>query len=175
MQLPFMEQAPPFEVLPSQRLTQFYDDPQPPLSFIRGCFSPLGLHLQLQTYEKPTNDSYFCFTVLCGKKLLFSKNFFPGNGDSSLPSHPIAGENLVGQYWGVDLLIPTSLWQQPLSISLGLCHGDRPLCFLKENDTSSKYPLVSLNPMPHQVSSLSEIPEANHLPPDIYSLQRPLE
>ncbi len=156
MHLPFMEQAPPFEVLPSHRLTHFYEDPKPPLSFIRGCFSPLGLHLQLQAYEKPTDDSYFCFTLLCGKKLLFSKNFLPGKGDSSLPSYPIAGENLVGHYWGVDLLIPSSLWQQPLYFSAGLCHGEKPLCFLKENEASLKYPLVSLSPMPHQEPSLSE-------------------
>ncbi len=161
MQLPFLEQAPPFEVLPSRRLSHFYEDPQPPLSFIRGCFSPLGLHLRLQAYEQPTEDSYFCFTLLCGKKLLFSKNFFPGKGDSSLPSHPMAGEDLVGRYWGSDLLVPATLWQQPLYCSIGLCHGEAPLCFLEEEESSLRYPLVALSPMPHPTPSSAENPKAS--------------
>ncbi len=161
MQFSFMEQAPPFDVLPSRRLTRFYDDPQPPLSFIRGCFSPLGLHLNLQSYEKPLEDSYFCFTLLSGKKLLFSKNFFPGSTDGSLPSHPIAGENLLGPYWGVELLVPASLYQQSLSCSLGLYHGDTPLCFLEEEPSKLRYPLVSISPMPRPEPSSAESQAAN--------------
>lgn len=159
MQLPFLIHKPIFDVLPSHRLSHFYDDPQPPLSYFQGCFTEDGLHLQLRAYEQPTPQSYFCFTLLSGKKLCFSKNVFPGKSDCSLDSVPMEGENLMGHYWGSELFVPASLYKQPLTAIVGLFHGNTPLCFLhEENSSDDPYPMVRFIPEPHPKSSSTENP-----------------
>lgn len=153
--LPYFEQAPCFDALPTMRLCSFYKEPEPPLAFLSGCFCPDGLHLQLRAYENPSFHSYFCFTLLSGHKLRLSKNIFPGRPDSSLNSLPIEGENLLGTYWGCELLLPPALCSPSLSAVIGLLHDNIPLCFLQEHEhesnckTDSPYPLVTLNPEPH--------------------------
>lgn len=154
MQLPFFTQAPSFDVLPSYRLSRFYDDPEPTLSFFQGYFTKEGLHIQLRAYEKPKEHSYFCFTLMSGKKLRFSRNIFPDQPDLSLQALPEQGENLMGHYWGSQLFIPYILCPQPISGIVGLFHHNIPQCFLSENDhDEALYPLVQFNPEPHPKSS----------------------
>lgn len=160
MQLPYFAQCPSFDVLPSHRFRQFYEEPEPPLAFLSGCFTAKGLHLQLRSYEPPNFHSYFCFTLLSGRKLCFSKNIFPGRPDETLQSVPIEGENLVGHYWGVELFIPYQLCSPPISGIIGLFHDNIPLCFLSDEEQQGpSYPRVYFNPMPHPESSSEEIPE----------------
>lgn len=163
MLLPFLSQKPVFDVLPSHRLTRFYDEPEPPLAFLQGCFTKEGLHLQLRAYEQPNFHSYFCFSLLSGRKLQFSKNIFPGRPDPSLQSTPIEGENLIGRFWGTELLIPYSLCSPPLSGIIGLFHDEIPLCFLSEEEaTEHHYPLVTFIPEPHPAPSSEENPKSIH-------------
>ena len=162
MQLPYLTHKPIFDVLPSHRLSHFYDDPQPPLCYFQGCFTSEGLHLQLRAYEQPTPQSYFCFTLLSGKKLCFSKNVFPGKNDSSLDSFPVEGENLIGHYWGTELFVPRSLCKSPLAAIVGLFHGNSPLCFLSEStEENQPYPMVRITPASHPEPSSAETPAKN--------------
>ena len=162
MELPFLKHKPIFDILPTHRLSHFYQEPHPPLSHFQGCFTREGLHLQLRAYEQPTSQSYFCFTLLSGKKLCFSKNVFPGKADFSLDSIPVEGENLIGHYWGTELFVPRSLCKPPLTAIVGLFHGNQPLCFLSESAESDQpYPMVSLSPAPHPAPSSAESPSEN--------------
>lgn len=158
MQLPVFTQTPSFDVLPSWRLSRFYDDPEPPLAFFQGFFTEDGLHIQLKAYEQPTERSYFCFTLLSGKKLCFSKVILPNKADNSLQSISLQGENLIGRYWGSQLFVPYSLCAPPISGSIGLFHGNIPLCFLHDElqTGDSVYPLVRFNPEQHPKSSSPE-------------------
>ncbi len=162
MQLPFFQNLSSFDVLPPHRFEQFYDEPEPPLTFLLGSFTPKGLHLQLRAYEAPNFHSYFCFTLMSGKKLCFSKNIFPGRPDSTLNSTPIEGENLIGTYWGTEIFIPYSLCSPPISAIVGLFHDDIPLCFLSESqEKSQEYPRVLFTPEPHQAPSSTGNPTEN--------------
>ena len=157
MQLPVFHTPPSFDVLPSHRFEQFYGEPEPPLSFFLGCFTDEGLHLQLRAYEPPNFHSYFCFTLLSGKKLCFSKNIFPGRPDPSLHSTPISGENLIGTYWGTEIFVPYSLCSPPISAVIGLLHDNIPLCFLRDNSKESQqYPRVLFIPERRPVPSSAE-------------------
>ena len=160
MQLPFFETLPSYDVLPAHRFDQFYNEPEPPLTYLLGCFTPEGLHLQLRTYEGPNFHSYFCFTLISGKKLCFSKNIFPGRPDPTLHSTPISGENLVGKYWGTEIFIPNTLCPSPISGVIGLMHDDIPLCFLCEHkEATPNYPKVLISPKRHPKPSSREIQE----------------
>lgn len=162
MQLPYFSQRPSFDVLPSYRFHQFYEEPEPPLTFLLGYFDPNGLNLQLRAYEPPNFHSYFCFTLLSGRKLCFSKNIFPGRPDPTLSSIPIEGENLIGHYWGCQLFIPKQLCPSPISGIIGLFHDNIPLCFLNDGENHSpSYPQISFTPEPHPVPSSEEIPAKN--------------
>lgn len=163
MQLPYFTQCPSFDVLPAQCFQQFYEEPEPPLAFLSACFTSEGLHLQLRSYEPPNFHSYFCFTLLSGKKLCFSKNIFPGRPDPTLQSIPIEGENLMGHYWGCELFIPNSLCPPPISGVIGLFHDNIPLCFLCDDKRNSTlYPQVSFIPELHPAPSSEEIPARIH-------------
>lgn len=163
MQLPFFQTLPSFDILPAHRFEQFYDEPEPPLTYLLGCFTPDGLHLQLRAYEGPNFHSYFCFTVLSGKKLCFSKNIFPGRPDPTLHSTPISGENLIGTYWGTEIFVPYTLCSPPISGIIGLFHDDIPLCFLHDTmENPHQYPQVSFIPEPHPAPSSAENPIKIH-------------
>ena len=163
MQLPFLTHLPSFDVLPSTRLAHFYQDPKPPLSFFQACFTEEGLHLQLRAYEIPTEQSYFCFTLLSGSKLCFAKRLSPDQNDFSLHTLCTQGENLMGHHWTVRLFVPKSIYKAPLTAIVGLFHGNEPLCFLCEQPNPSQpYPMVRLSPKPHPAPSSTENPRVSH-------------
>lgn len=159
MQLPFYPQEVPFRLAPSQRLARIYDEPEPPLAYAQAYFSPLGFHLQLKAYQSPQAGSAFCFTLISGRKLLFSRLLKPGRREESLSVEPLEGRGLLGPYWGCRLLVPRRLWGESLSGIIGLFQQDAPLCFLEEEASAAGcYPVVPFIQEPRPVPSSEEIP-----------------
>ena len=163
MYLPFSQKETSFELFPSIRLSHFYDEPKPPLSFFQGYFSNSGLHILLRAYEKPKDCSYFCFTLLSGKKLIFSKRIQPNKDDLSLKLNSFQGENFMGNFWGAELFVSKKFCKQPLYAIIGLFHDNIPLCFLTDNSPPSEmaYPLVNFKQKPHLKSSSAKIQSIN--------------
>lgn len=163
MYLPFFPHKTSFKDFPSLRLSHFFDEPKPPLSFFQGYFSNSGLHILLRAYEIPKDCSYFCFTLLSGNKLIFSKRIQPNKDDFSLKLRSFEGENFRGHFWGAELFVAKKFCKQPLYAIIGLFHDNIPLCFLTDNTQPSQmvYPLVNFKPKPHLKSSSAKIQSTN--------------